>query len=512
MGSYLNHFPEGYSKKLREYIHDNLFKHYIFTNDSAFCTHCNSSFKFSDIGFFGEFHKNGKPKHNSVATCPICGEKCTVKNAGRGYKTLVDEVYCIYFEKSEINPNAIIARGIYAVRDYSKNYRTIKTHYATKAFYYYEMGNTVMFDRYVSYWGGQMYEGSLGERNKLSSLIYQYPLKKANIVIDYYLESIEEAVKGTPFQYSCYKVFNDYGGYVTYFDLYARYPVIEKLIKIGFKDVVIAKLNNNPTYGAINWNANTIQKTLRLNKDEIKLLKSIEVDCRLLKLYQIAKKYNAVLNSDDLKFLNNKNVYPDVLNDLLKYVSFKKLFNYIRKQSEVYNLPFNYLLQDYRDYISDCIDLEKNVKEKSVLFPKNLREAHEKTTKLIRTKGSVILNRKIAERAKTLEKYYFEFNGLFIRPAASQTELIKEGNSLNHCVASRYSEDYANGKTNILFIRKTDAPNKSFYTVELKGNKIIQCRGKNNSDYSGNKDVKAFIEAFEGEKLTKKSSKIKVTA
>ena len=56
---------------------------------------------------------------------------------------------------------------------------------------------------------------------------------------------------------------------------------------------------------------------------------------------------------------------------------------------------------------------------------------------------------------------------LFIRPAASYGEFVKEGKTLFHCVA-RYAKSHSTGGTNIFFIRCVDEPDKPYYTLELK--------------------------------------------
>lgn len=53
----------------------------------------------------------------------------------------------------------------------------------------------------------------------------------------------------------------------------------------------------------------------------------------------------------------------------------------------------------------------------------------------------------------------------------------------------------AKGETNIFFVRKADHPEKSYFTMEWKNNKVVQCRGKSNCGMPP--DVKAFVQVFE---------------
>lgn len=59
-------------------------------------------------------------------------------------------------------------------------------------------------------------------------------------------------------------------------------------------------------------------------------------------------------------------------------------------------------------------------------------------------------------------------------------DIIMEGSNLNHCVAS-YVSDVIAGKTNIVFIRTTIAPEESLLTVQVSNDKtILQVRGHSN--------------------------------
>ena len=97
---------------------------------------------------------------------------------------------------------------------------------------------------------------------------------------------------------------------------------------------------------------------------------------------------------------------------------------------------------------------------------------------------------------KKLKRFSYTANGLIIRPAISTYEIITEGKILNHCVGG-YIEFYANGRTNLFFIRKQENPQDPFYTVEIDKDmkKIIQCRGRRNKNPTP--EVKVFIEEYE---------------
>ena len=83
--------------------------------------------------------------------------------------------------------------------------------------------------------------------------------------------------------------------------------------------------------------------------------------------------------------------------------------------------------------------------------------------------------------------------GLLIRPAVNREELIKESSLMHHCV-KMYDERVAKQETEIFFVRRIDNKNKPLVTLELEGNKIIQCRAKFNA--CPGKDVQKFVDSW----------------
>ena len=55
----------------------------------------------------------------------------------------------------------------------------------------------------------------------------------------------------------------------------------------------------------------------------------------------------------------------------------------------------------------------------------------------------------------------------------SVKEVVSEGKSLSHCVAS-YVDDIIKEKCKILFMRETKNPTESLVTIEIRGDKIRQ--------------------------------------
>ena len=134
-----------------------------------------------------------------------------------------------------------------------------------------------------------------------------------------------------------------------------------------------------------------------------------------------------------------------------------------------------------------------NLKDKRILYPKNLTKAHDKVMKEYKEKTNAAITKNIFEYAKELEKFNFKNNELVIFPAESQEDIIKESKVLEHCVRT-YAKKVAARKTSIFFIRKKKSREEPYVTLELRENRVMQCRGyKNNVGIPLDEKVKFFV-------------------
>ena len=81
----------------------------------------------------------------------------------------------------------------------------------------------------------------------------------------------------------------------------------------------------------------------------------------------------------------------------------------------------------------------------------------------------------------------FENKKYIIIPAKSISALIDESKQQNNCVRT-YAERIAKNECDIYFMRFISSQDKSLVTVEVRNNKIVQKRTKNNEKTSKEQD------------------------
>ncbi|MBS3885593.1 MAG: PcfJ domain-containing protein [Dethiobacter sp.] len=497
----LLHIPQPLTPDIKEYAIEEVFKRhrYIFvTRDgkyrTGYCTYCHKRFDADKV------------RHNQKATCPCCQSECIGKLVGMGRKGMFDDAYFVFYMKSAIDPSVIVAVGTYAARDFYYDYWNVKTNYATTSLYVFQPGiGGTAFHRHAWYNRNEqsMYLGDTF--NRAGSCKCQFNRgHNASIHATYSRESIAAAVAGTPFQYSTWEQYKQ-GDMTEFFDLAARYPCVEYLTKLGFRRLIEEKLNGDRTYGAINWNGKSMEKVLKVSRQELQAA-SKELHGAIgfdeLWIMQEGKKDGSKLSLSEARdVLGALSHYLDEVLRHPEHGNIRTIYNYLLKQTKKgkYKTARD-AFPAWRDYIKDCKELGYDLTKERTRFPTNLYKAHQKTIKLVKHKADEILNQKIKHRAEKIKHLCFEKDGLLIRPALSTEELITEGKVLDHCVGG-YSKGYAEGKGDILFVRRIEEPDKPYFTVEVRGGFVAQCRGRKNCGLKD--DVKSFMDAFKKERLQK---------
>lgn len=270
-----------------------------------------------------------------------------------------------------------------------------------------------------------------------------------------------------------------------------KYQSFELLRKTGYMSLIKDRLENDAKSRGINWRAKELKKILKLeNMGEVKKFMNSGITQKNLEHYKVYKnKYGYVCADikeirkfeDTIRYTSEESVER-----VLKYMSLKQAIKYLHKQNEKMHV--------YADYIRECEQLELDLEDKAIKYPKDLKEAHSRTSTQIKVLASAKASKKIKERAEEMNIFDFEEGNLLIRVAKSAEEIIEEGQKMGHCVGG-YVEKVADGKTNIFFVREKTAPDKEFYTLELKPEnksfRIVQCRGHKNCSMT--EEVETFI-------------------
>lgn len=153
--------------------------------------------------------------------------------------------------------------------------------------------------------------------------------------------------------------------------------------------------------------------------------------------------------------------------------------------------------------LDDCLLPIERLKFKNA---KELERLHNELTGTVNEAIGIARERAAAKRKAEDEEYrkrieknnkarftmeYAEENFL-IRLPKTVDEIRQEGAALHHCVGG-YAYRHANGETTILFLRKTEAPNTSFYTIEVNNGSVVQIHGFCNKWLGNDPEAAKFV-------------------
>lgn len=151
------------------------------------------------------------------------------------------------------------------------------------------------------------------------------------------------------------------------------------------------------------------------------------------------------------------------------------------------------LLRDYAR-MSQAMEIEHDN------YPKSLKKDHDIALANYKTRESDIKQKEFAQVIEYNDYADLDFKGKpysIVRPTHVR-DVINEGESLSHCVAS-YVDDIIKRKCKIVFLRDNQAIDESLVTVEVRGTVVRQVRGRFNRKPSD--EEQAFVNLWAKKKF-----------
>lgn len=474
----------------------------------GYCTHCKTSTKIA------------RPKNGETGVCPVCGFGVTYKSRGRAkpirvnssailMQSVGDEMLFRRFEVSRYED------GIEGdVRtSYTEKIRVFKSKGKEERYVYRSFKNQNFQAWQISTpsWNDYIRSGVLYAEN-IEDLLLRFPQYRYSAIKQLAMNSPDFAFD--PMQY---------------LDTYLKYPVMEYLVKAGLYRLVKGITLEDYRISSLNTQKRSLNEVLALNTENRKLLQKINGGFEELEILRRAQRRGVTLTEESVTYLLYTLFYAYFMIPILEITTFHKARRFIEEQTNAYSNNSDYVqscyyradrktdrvrhqvAQDYRDYLDLCKELDKDLKNEFLLFPKDLQSAHEKAIQEVRSLRDEKRKKEKEANYKIIEEmqgpldaaYHFEHANLLIRAPISAVEIIEEGEALHHCVES-YIDRVAKKETVILFLRKKSEVKKPYVTVEVRDNKVIQYRGFSNKlpeNIEEKKEIIKCMEAFKKEKL-----------
>lgn len=447
----------------------------------GWCSNCGA---FIDEGNLRGISRSNAVLHNQDTECPFCRRDVTLKCEGRmkNYNSLCTDANIAYFYSPE--PDLVYIRVFDMLADYSDTKepfpRFRKIWKSETARYRLRPGEWISekHDWYGNLHGTkEPYDSNLTRAQRVAGLCGAERVLPKTFLRYHQLAELQENSEaisvGTGVPY-CYETVAEYRP-LRYLCYFAMYPQLEMVAKLGLHWAVNELVNKRRKNARLlNWNAKTPHEFLRLTKQQTReYLDGYASSKTTLSVLQSGKGKLGVREADEVA----RKVPDDRIGEFVHIVtqyrqSAAKVFAYIQKKKIT--------VSDYLDYIKGAEGLGYDLTVHNVIFPKNFHEAHDEAIRGIAI-GEYRSLSKTKQRAlkKRSERYEYTIHGCsFIFPV-SVTEIVEEGKCLGHCVGG-YAARHMEGKTTIVFMRRADAPSRSWYTIEINGTTVRQAYGKGN--------------------------------
>ncbi len=451
-------------KKWDDFVNKITIKHNVIHKNRAVCTCTNCNNKFD----------TGKIKIGDLATCPHCKNKYAVMGGYLYYRGQSFEESVIVCQK--INKQIVVrVIEIYTyfnrikgemkttTQEYARIIAGVGT-FLSDATYFFMGHQHIYHNVKNSYW--RKYEGCR-----------EYPSLRA------FPYNKKRLIKGTNLEYAPIDEFLSENYMYNFVDavLLASYPHFESMWKMGLKNLAKSADKFKKT--------GTFQKVYGLSKSLLPFMIENNIDYRDYQVLKIIKEPNFTamkdfrnVNLNRLRKLNKKvritkhsaicaelcNHEQKDLDYILKYTKLNKLVKY----KQIVN---NFYL--YKDYLKFIEKLGFDMTDTKYLYPKNLKELHDKYESELTIKQNMEIVTKIYERFLDLSNYIYENDKYIIYPAP-QFESFEEESRMQHNCVRQYAESHANSETEIYFMRDKTNMDESLVTVEYRDGLIIQQQQK----------------------------------
>ena len=479
-------------RDIKSFMYLETLPHYVFydyhkekTPMKGYCTACKKEVAVSDI------------KNNSKGFCPKCKRYVTFKSRGRRGHFHDRSTAQVVQRTGE---NQIVVRFIKAYNSYYNcDTSDLRVYETARLLIRWDGNKIVKWDNYYhSYSNGALTPWCRGNRPRFNHWCYYFENDLCGFL---YHKNLDKELSGTPWKYSALKEYYYQDPTPLYMPRYLRsyisYPVLEYLVKLN-----LVRLATYVVYGdslgnhrvdwerIINPKGKSITEVLGVEKKHVTFLRQIDPGIGQLEMIKAMLLQGIVPDMELMKWCSRTKVeLSEYINVPLRFMTPYKLMKYATEQYNAYRKicygngtysTISDVLSDYKDYLCMSEALDHDMKSSFVLYPNNLREAHDLVNDLSKPEISAAYDRKISKMSIGLQsRFGFSKFGYMVVPPTSSKDIANEGDKLHHCVG-RYIPSVVKEKCIILFIRKASAPNKPYCTVEIRNGDIAQARIQNN--------------------------------
>lgn len=459
-----------------------------------------------------------KVRHNDMVICPHCGKIIQVKRrTGKQERNTHFALMQPMDQKQSVVRHFDVFIHWEGKEKEIKLYESIRILLFKKPYKYKKV-----CELYYWQWGGFDNKGNPGNQRTYAG--YLYP------------EGVEETLKNTYYegwtrlfrQMAAAKKKLQYNRMMAAGSDANFIRLMECLFKGRFERLLL-ETSENVSYwsgsycGSLKLYGDTIEDVFEIgDRQKINRIRDVDGGEDVVQWMRWSDVFREKIPQDVLEWLVKNNITMDDIQFIADEMRLTQIRNYVtRQQEESYRgKSAKQILNQWADYISMCEKLNKDTTDEMVFRPRELKRRHDEAVEQINKKRMLEElernqkkreeeDKRMRERFPGAEeilkeirpKYEYRNEKYLILVPERLIDIIAEGQALHHCAGSsdRYFDRIMQQETYICFLRKAEAPEKPYYTIEVEpGGTIRQHRGYLDEE-PGIEEIKPFLREWQKE-------------
>jgi len=443
------------------------------------------------------------PKHNKIGKCPCCRHEIQYKAKGRAgwIHTVPETAYLLQHCGDDLIIRQFEVKRTYKKGGYKEPKRYIheerrviyNSKLETEVYHYGFYKNSycrwIKGERTYSAFGmysydNRDYDGSVYRRN----LPYLARTKLRETGLN---EIIRELDRMDP---------------EVYLEILKKKAYLEKLVKAGL--IRVAKEVIDERKELTIGESHDFAKSLGIDKNQMGRLRKNKGGFKYLAWLKYEKQNGKNYADSMLKQLEEWKLEPSDLGFILEKISLVRICFYLKKQALLSGRKEKELVSTWQDYLYMAARIKMDTESELIFKPKNLVEKHNEVVRLC---GGLEMVEQAEEILKDFpdidsicqsikEKYEYGDKHYTILVPEKVEDILAEGTALGHCLdrTDIYFDRIQRRETYIVFLRKTEAPDYPYYTLEIEPDGTARQKrttGDNqNADYQ---NAKRFIQKWQ---------------
>lgn len=459
---------------------------------SGYCTYCEKEVPID------------KPGHNKKGTCPVCGREITYKSKGK-QKYLQTKVYYAYLIQRV--KTGFVVREFQVKKTYrqDKNWGvTVWDHEIRRAFF---DGNAKQTNSYL--W--DLFRGREHRFCGTDNCCHSWGGRDAGAV---YPRTIPDLAKKELANTGLreYLQNNRKVDAEWYLAIWNRYPCVEELVKAKLPELVAECLRSASKLSEI-YNreiSGGLAKRMHLDESRLKRLRNNHGGYRYWQWLRYEKKQGKLFSDELIGWFVAAELGPSSVSFIRDKMTEVQICNYLKKQAEMSNMSVRRALDIWKDTLDMAEKYKLDLQDPYHYRPSKLKQRHDELV----LRGMMEDLKKQADTVKKdfpnvepilqeIQKIYsFAGETYMVKVPETILDIMVEGKSLQHCVvkSTRYLDRIERRESYILFLRRTEAPDQSYYTLEVEPDGTVrQKRSIGDEQYEDVEDATAFLKRWQKE-------------